>query len=123
MAHILIADDAPDIATMFALMLRSEGHEVVPVTSGDEAVRKYQEAREASSPFDLVVLDLAMPGMNGFDAATQIREIDPEARVAFLTAFDEPMSVNRASRIDAPIWEKPIEQEELAARVAEMVGK
>jgi CheY-like chemotaxis protein len=121
MSRILVADDTADIAQMWALKLSLAGYDVLPVTSGCEAVRAFQRAREAGQPFALLLLDLAMPGMNGFQAAAEIRRIDGEVPIRFVTAFDEPLSVGRASEYGADVWAKPVE--DLEQRVAEVLGE
>jgi len=67
--RILIADDNPDVAEAFEIMLQTLGHEVVVAHDGVEAVEK-------AGPFvpDIVVLDVGMPRLNGYDAALQIRQ-------------------------------------------------
>jgi len=67
--RILIADDNPDVAEAFEIMLQTLGHEVVVAHDGVEAVEK-------AGPFvpDIVVLDVGMPRLNGYDAARQIRQ-------------------------------------------------
>ncbi len=67
--RILVADDNPDAADSLALVLRLGGHEVHAVHNGQEAV----EAAERMRP-DLALLDIGMPGLNGYEAARRIRQ-------------------------------------------------
>jgi CheY-like chemotaxis protein len=60
-AVIVLADDDPDFRTIYAAVLRSEGHEVCEACDGTEAVARAIERRPA-----LLLLDLWMPGVNGF---------------------------------------------------------
>lgn len=68
--RILIADDYADLAESMALVMELEGHEVRVARDGEEAV-------EALAPFcpDVVILDLNMPGMNGFETARQMKKL------------------------------------------------
>jgi len=67
--RVLIADDNEDAVESLSLMLRVMGHEVITAGNGEEAIR----AAEASRP-DLVLLDIGMPVLNGYEAARRIRE-------------------------------------------------
>jgi two-component system alkaline phosphatase synthesis response regulator PhoP len=84
MAHeILIVDDEPDIRLLTKLNLERDGHRIATASNGTEALAAVQEA-----PPDLILLDVMMPGEDGFAVAERIRD-DPEltgTRVLFLTA-------------------------------------
>lgn len=68
--HILIVDDEPSILRALGRGLRSEEYRVSEASSGQEALRLVREGS-----LDLVVLDLFMPGMNGFQVYNRIREL------------------------------------------------
>ena len=77
---VLVVDDNPDAAESMALVLRAEGHDVRVAWNGLDAL---DAARE--TPPDVVLLDLGMPFMNGYEAAHQFRA-DPAIRSAMLVA-------------------------------------
>jgi CheY-like chemotaxis protein len=79
--NILVVDDNPDAAETLALVLQSAGHEVRVAGDGLDAL----EAAKASRP-EVVLLDLGMPGMNGFEAAHRL-QADPSARPELLIAL------------------------------------
>lgn len=85
--RILIADDDPSIQAIFAAFLKNEPYALSFVSNGLEAV----QAVEAGAP-DLVLLDMEMPVMSGYDAARHIRAVYPSSRlpVIGLTGNDEP---------------------------------
>ncbi len=93
MIRVLLADDHAVVRMGFRLLLQStEGMSVVAeADSGESACQKYVE----TSP-DVVVMDLAMPGMGGLEALKRIRARDPQARVLTLSAQDDPMHARRA---------------------------
>jgi CheY-like chemotaxis protein len=64
----LVVDDYDDIAEMFAQLLRGDGYEVVTASSGREAIEKC-----SAGAFDLVLCDIGMPGMNGFEVVRALR--------------------------------------------------
>ena len=77
---ILIADDEKEIRDILYLLLSSEGYEVIVVTNGSEAVRSARE------DIDLYILDVNMPEMSGFVAASEIRKTY-DSPIIFLTAY------------------------------------
>ena len=68
--RILLIDDSPFFRNLMAPLLRASGYEVLTAESGDEAL----SLRDAGEAFDVIVSDIEMPGMNGFDLAKTIRE-------------------------------------------------
>ncbi|MEX2148147.1 MAG: nitrogen regulation protein NR(I) [Candidatus Rokuibacteriota bacterium] len=80
-ARILIADDEDSLRWVLEKGLRQAGYEVTSVKDGDSAVRAFKE-----TPFDLVFLDVRMPGMDGLTALAKLRELRPDAHVVVMTA-------------------------------------
>ena len=82
MARILVADDAPAVLEVLDDVLALEGHEVLRATSGQEAVRKFEEF----SP-ELAVLDIMMPDMDGLVVLDAIRRTDGDVPVILMTGL------------------------------------
>ena len=95
MIRVLLVDDHAVVRTGFRLLLQSQPDVCVAgeAASGEAACQRYAEL----SP-DVVVMDLAMPGMGGLEALRRIRARDPAARVLALSAHDDPMHARRALR-------------------------
>ena len=76
MAKVLIVDDSPTEVHVLQTMLTKNGHQVVVATSGEDGI----EMAEAERP-DLILMDVVMPGMNGFQATRQISKNDDTASI------------------------------------------
>jgi DNA-binding NtrC family response regulator len=83
--RILIVDDEPGICHVLGSLLISERYRVETATSAREAFGKLE-----LSPFDLVIVDLYMPGVNGLELAEAIRFLDPETPIILMTAYGTP---------------------------------
>jgi two-component system invasion response regulator UvrY len=89
----MLVDDHAVVRTGFRLLLQSvsEVSVIAEAESGEVACQRYTELTP-----DVVVLDLAMPGMGGLEALKRIRARHPQARVLALSAHDDPMHARRA---------------------------
>lgn len=81
--RILVVDDEATTRVSLAEVLRLEGYEVVTASSGEEALGTLA----AQSPFDLMVLDLKMPGMDGLQLTEAVQKRSPDMVIILLTAF------------------------------------
>jgi DNA-binding response OmpR family regulator len=81
---ILIVDDEPDITTVLKTTLEDNGFQVA---SFDDPISALENFRKRS--YSLLILDIKMPKMNGFELYTKIKKIDNKVKVCFLTALTE----------------------------------
>jgi len=114
--RILAVDDAPDNLVLLDKLLKRQGFDVIKASSGKECL-----AKSASDHPDLVILDVAMPEMNGFETLKYLREneITKDIPVIILTANSkDAKSIEQGFSLGADEYlTKPIEQDELIARV------
>jgi DNA-binding NtrC family response regulator len=80
--RILIVDDEPGICHVLQSVLVNEAYSVETALSAKEALNKL-----ASAPFDLAIVDLYLPGVNGLQLAEAIRFLDPQTPVILMTAY------------------------------------
>jgi two-component system capsular synthesis sensor histidine kinase RcsC len=98
MKRILIVDDDQKWLNLFSSIISSMGFEVAVADSGDKALKQFQE-----KPFDLVLTDLNMPGMAGWEVARHIKGISPNTLVVLATAGGRELILEKMeeSSIDA----------------------
>jgi PAS domain S-box-containing protein len=92
--RILVMDDEQIIRDVLQEMLQRLGYEVALAGEGGEAVELYRRAKESGSPFDLVIIDLTVPGgMGGKETIRKLREIDPEVRAIVSSGYsNDPLA-------------------------------
>jgi two-component system sensor histidine kinase/response regulator len=117
--RILAVDDTPDNLILLQTILEVEGYEVELVSDGPNALKSIEQA-----PPDLILLDVMMPGMDGYEVTRRIRGSNPELPyipILLLTAFHE-VSVVEALDVGADDFiRKPFDQDELLARVRSLL--
>ncbi len=117
---ILVADDEPDVLFMTAFSLRTVGgFEVIEARNGLEAVEKAQQEQP-----DLIVLDIKMPRMNGYEACRRLKEIEELANtpIIFLSAKGQRQEIEEGLNAGAADYIlKPFAPEELISKVKKML--
>jgi CheY-like chemotaxis protein len=119
---ILVVDDEPDNASIFTMGLEDEGFEVDTFTDSPLALSMVQ----AGKKYDLLILDIQMPDMNGFELYEEVKKIDNKVKICFLTAFGEGYTEEFARRfpLSSPVINfirKPIRVNDLVKKVNEMI--
>jgi two-component system, OmpR family, KDP operon response regulator KdpE len=110
--RILVVDDDPQIRRVMRVTLTGQGYEVDDVKSGEAALQKLREER-----FDLVLLDVSMPGMDGLETCRLIRQ-QSEIAIVMLTVRDQ--EADKVAALDAGADDyvtKPFKTSELSARI------
>jgi PAS domain S-box-containing protein len=111
-ARVLIVDDDPQVRHVTASFLTGFGHSATEAGDGEAALRHLDR-----DPFDIVVADLAMPGMSGVELAAEIRDRSPRLPVLILTGHAEAMQIPA----DLPVLSKPFRSADLADRVSALL--
>jgi CheY-like chemotaxis protein len=117
--RVLVMDDDPSVREVASLLLCSMGYEVDSSSEGADAVARFVKAREAGSPFDVVIVDLTVPGgMGGKETLKRLLAIDPNARVVVASGYSEdPIISDYASAGFRAMITKPFLGDELARAV------
>ena len=112
---ILVVDDNEDLLETFSLILKRRGFHVETAGNGAAAVDRYKERT-----FDVTLMDIVMPEMNGVEAFRKIKEMDPEASVILMTAYSEEELINIAKSEGARrVIHKPIRIDRLIEIIKE----
>ncbi len=115
---ILVVDDNQDLLETFAMILKRRGYHVQTAGNGLSAINKFKEQN-----FDVTLMDIVMPEMNGVDAFKKIKEIHPEAPIILMTAYtDEEMIQSAKNEGVCQIIHKPIHIEQLIELINETAG-
>ena len=121
--RVLLVDDEPDLNFTIKMTLEENGFKVDSFTDPLSAFEKFKgEFRQ----YDLVILDIKMPNMNGFELYRQIKKIDDKVKVCFLTAGEmdyEQFRKELIPELDKNCYiQKPIETEMLIRRLNRIIG-
>jgi two-component system alkaline phosphatase synthesis response regulator PhoP len=123
MAKILIAEDERDIRDLITFTLQFAGHEVIATSNGQEAYETTLEMAE--NPPDLILMDVRMPRMTGYEACQRIKaeESISQIPVVFLSAKGQESEVQTGLRVGAVEYIlKPFAPDQLATRVQEILA-
>ncbi|MBD2430487.1 MULTISPECIES: response regulator transcription factor [Fischerella] len=116
--QILVVDDVIDNSLLLATILESEGYQVDIASSGYTAIAKIE-----ANPPSLVLLDLMMPELDGYEVAKWIRQNQPSVAIVIVTAYDElPAFDQQQLQIDG-FLHKPINIDELLMQVQAILEK
>ena len=123
--RILIVDDEPSVRKVLSRMIEHLGHRFEAVPDGEEAVSVYGKAMEDSDRFDIIIMDLTMPGgMGGREAIGKILEIDPDASaIASSGNVDDTAFTDYRSFGFKGVIPKPYELKQLESALARILGE
>ncbi len=102
-ADILLVDDDPEVRAALADMLRARGHRVTEASNGSHALLELER-----TPIELMLLDFAMPGMNGAELAAEALALRPDLKLVFVTGYADSEAIDRAVAGRAQVLKKPV---------------
>ena len=119
--RILVVDDEPDLTKISVMALEYYGYKVDAFNDPEEALSKYKPGS-----YDLIILDIKMPKMNGFELYREIKKKDTNAKVCFLTASElyyKEFREKEFRSLDRTLFiRKPINNEELAKEINKLIS-
>ena len=113
--RVLLVDDEVEFVETLAERMRARGLDVEVAHCGEEALGKV-----AGCSFDAIVLDLAMPGIDGIETLRRLRETDPDLQIMLLTGQGTIQAAVEAAKLGAMnVFEKPTDIEVLLEKIKE----
>lgn len=114
---VLVVDDEPLVREAMKAVLESYGHQVSIAVDGVDALSVFED-----NEFDIVLLDLGLPKMNGYKVAEQMKRMRPEMPVFFITGWgdDVDRAKTKALGVNAVIG-KPFQPEDLVLQIEEIL--
>lgn len=118
-AKVLLVDDEDDFLKTLTQRLEVRGLKVTGATRGEEAIGLADKQE-----FDAIVIDLAMPGMDGLETLRQIKKSHPDAEIIMLSGQGSIKKTTEAMKLGAEDFlEKPVDIQELLKKIAEAKDK
>lgn len=118
-ASVLLVDDEEQFLDALSQRLEARGLKVNSVTSGEDAVKQVED-----QSFDAIIVDLAMPGINGIETLKRIKEKRPDLEIIMLTGHATVKSGIEAMKLGAEDFlEKPVDLNELLKRIGDAKNK
>jgi two-component system KDP operon response regulator KdpE len=118
-SKILAIDDNPKLIEMLRLCLERQGYQVIAAYSGSEGLRKFKDNHP-----DLVILDIMMPEMDGWETCRSLREMSPDVPILILTVLKEKANVVKGLALGADGFvAKPFRPGELVARIQALLRR
>lgn len=122
--NILVVDDEPDTAFTYKSLLLAEGYNVQVFTDPREALKHFVQLPDPSSYYQLVLLDIRMPRLNGLQLFYRIKAISPNTKILFCSALDiaEELTSILPDITHNHILKKPLKREHFISRVNSVLG-
>jgi DNA-binding NtrC family response regulator len=118
-ASVLLVDDEEQFLDALSQRLEARGLKVDTVTSGEDAVKQVEDRN-----FDAIIVDLAMPGIDGIETLKRIKEKRPDLEIIMLTGHATVKSGIEAMKLGAEDFlEKPVDLNDLLAKIGEAKNK
>jgi DNA-binding NtrC family response regulator len=120
LGNILIIDDDETVREIHSQMLDAKGYSVATCQDGEEGVNYYKQNYNS---IDLVLLDMIMPNMGGYECFKKLKEINPNVKVIISSGYNDENEVKEMIEQGAGYIQKPVKMDDLAKKVEEYINK
>jgi PAS domain S-box-containing protein len=117
---ILLAEDEDIIRRMLQDFLRSIGYAVLSASNGKEAL---ELAQKHKGEIHLLLTDIVMPKLNGFELSKQLRNLFPEIKLLFMSGYAKPADIHKMIGVTNNLIDKPINLYAMAVKIREVLGR
>jgi len=114
-SRILLVDDDPRLLSVLSDTLQACGHAVTTAVKGEDALQIFDPGQH-----DVVITDLGMPRMNGWEVAERVKSLSPDTPVFLLTGWGESVAAHEGSQFVDRVVAKPVSAEALMEQLAEL---
>jgi len=122
MVDILVVDDEKDICWALENALGDEGYRITQVHRGEDAIREVKQRA-----FDVAIVDVKLPGVNGFEVSRLIGQLDPRLQIVMISGYhyedDQPIQEGIRQRMYRGFISKPFELDEVSALVRRVLAE
>ena len=116
--HILIVDDEPNMLHTLEFILEAADYSVTTTADGQDALERILASRENSSPIDLLITDIRMPGLTGLQLVDELNHLDLKMPILVITAYgNQALPIKLTAAGCADCLDKPFNHDELIRRV------
>jgi DNA-binding response OmpR family regulator len=117
--NIMVVDDEPDTAFTYKSLLSAEGYNVQMFTDPQEALKYFVQRPDPSSHYQLVLLDIRMPRLNGLQLFNKIKAVSPNTNIVFCSALDiaEELTSILPGISHHHIMKKPMRREDFISKI------
>jgi signal transduction histidine kinase/CheY-like chemotaxis protein len=121
--RVLIVDDDPQVLRVAVRLMQRRGFDVQEALGAEDALALHSTLSNTSTPIDLLLTDLIMPGMSGRTLACLLRERDPRLAVVFMSGYDDESAPGTPKDSDTPFVSKPFNETQLMMGVREALSR
>jgi len=117
---ILVVDDDPDAIQVITFRLQTQGYEVIPAQTGEDAIRIAKKDQP-----DLIIMDIVLPGMNGAEAELELNRDEKTKHIPliFLTGISDEHGEDLLKELHHPILQKSFDSDQFINTVNELISK
>jgi two-component system cell cycle sensor histidine kinase/response regulator CckA len=117
---VLLVEDDDQVRSFIRMLLSSNGYQVLEASTGAEGL---EIAERQSNEIDLLLSDMLLPELSGYDLAQKVQELRPQIKILFMTGYVEGEIVQRSiSELGARFLDKPFQPAILLTRVEEAIN-
>jgi two-component system, cell cycle sensor histidine kinase and response regulator CckA len=117
---ILLVEDQPELRKMVRMILESYGYRVLEAGNADEALRQSDRWTER---IHLMLTDVVMPGMNGWDLANRLKPLRPQMKVIYMSGYSPTTTFNEIKAAGIDYLQKPLSLDDLVSKVREVLER